>query len=334
MRDIFCANFGTSFDPHFVTQMRDTIQIFSGRSHPSLAKSICGELGLRQSKADVIKFSNENIMIQVLDNVRESDVFVVQTSSTPVNESFLELLIFIDALRRASAGRVTAVMPYFPYARSDKKDRPRISIAARLMADLLEAAGADRVLTMDLHAPQIQGFFKIPVDQLTAAPIIINHVRNKVDLSNAVVVATDAGAAKDAGRYASRLNLDLAIIDKRRYKDDEKAHAEHLIGNVDGRVALLMDDEIASGGTIIEGANFLKKHGATKVVATATHGVLTGRAPQLLSDSKSLSDVFVTDTVPVPIQKHFPKLQVLSVARIFADAISRIHDGRSVSALF
>ncbi len=314
--------------------MRDSIQIFSGRTHPDLADAICGELGLTRGKADIIKFSNENIMIQILDNVRESDVFVVQTSTNPVNESIIEMLIFIDALRRASAKRVTAVLPYFPYARSDKKDRPRISITARLMADLLEAAGADRVLTMDLHAPQIQGFFKIPVDQLTAVPIIVEHVRNNIDLSNAVVVATDAGAAKDAGRYANRLNLDLAIIDKRRHGDDEKAHAEHLIGNVEGRSALLVDDEIASGGTIIEGANFLKRHGATSVVATATHGVLTGQAPQLLSGNNALTDVFVTNTVPVPVHKQFEKLHVLSVARAFANAISRIHDGRSVSALF
>ena len=313
--------------------MRDDIRIFSGRSHPELAEQICRELGLRLGRSEVVRFSNENLMVQIHENVRECDCFLVQTSSEPVNEHLVETLIYIDALKRASAARVTAVIPYFPYARSDKKDRPRISITARLVADLLEAAGADRVLTMDLHAPQIQGFFKKPVDQLMANPVLVRHLKETVDLSDALIVATDAGGAKDAGRYASKLNLDLAIIDKRRYGDDEKAHSENLIGHVEGRDCLLMDDEIASGGTILEAASFLKKHGANRIYAGCTHPVFTNKAPELL-EASVLERVFVTDTIPLPLHKRFNKLKVLTVAPMFAAAISRIHDGRSISSLF
>lgn len=309
------------------------ICVFSGRSHPELADAICRQIGISVGESEVIRFSNENLMVQIHENVREKDVFVVQTSVNPVNEHLIELLIFIDALKRASAARVTAVMPYFPYVRSDKKDRPRISITARLVADLLEAAGADRVLTMDLHAPQIQGFFKIPVDHLMALPILSSYIREKHSLDNAVMVATDAGGAKDAGRYASSLDLDLAIIDKRRYADDEKARAENLIGNVEGRAAFIIDDEIASGGTVLEAAHFLRRHGATDVIVGATHPVFTKNAPQLLQEA-AISQVIATDTIPVPVHKQFSKLKIQTVAPLFAAAINRIHDGRSVSALF
>lgn len=313
--------------------MRNDVQVFSGRSHCQLATAICANLGVPLAQSEVTRFSNENLMVQIQENVREADVFVVQTSSSPVNEHLVELLIFIDALKRASARRVTAVMPYFPYARSDKKDRPRISITARLVADLLEAAGADRVLTMDLHSPQIQGFFRVPVDQLTATPIIKEYVQSNFDLDQAVIVATDAGGAKEAGRFAARLKLDLAIIDKRRLGDDENARAEHLIGSVEGRTAVLVDDEIASGGTLIQAINFLHARGATRIVAGATHAVFTGKAPSLLQASQA-EQVIVTDTLPLPPEKHFDKLRLLTVAPLFADAIKRIHDGRSVSELF
>lgn len=313
--------------------MRNDIFVFSGRSHPQLATDICAELGLPLGRSETVRFSNENLMVQVHENVREADVFLVQTSTTPVNEHLIELLIFIDALKRASARRVTAVLPYFPYVRSDKKDRPRISITARLVADLLESAGADRVLTMDLHAPQIQGFFKIPVDQLAAGPTICADLQQRYDLTDAVIVATDAGGAKDAGKYASRLNLDLAIIDKRRFNDAEDARAEHLIGDVKGRRAFLLDDEIASGGTMAEAAAFVTKHGASEVILGATHAVLTKQAPQLLQ-AAPVREVLLTDTVPVPVQKQFPKLRPLTVAPLFAAAIKRIHNGDSVSALF
>jgi ribose-phosphate pyrophosphokinase len=313
--------------------MRNDILVFSGRSHPALAHAICAELGVCLGQSEVIRFSNENLMVQVHENVRESDVFVVQTSSPPVNEHLMELLIFIDALKRASARRVTAVIPYFFYARSDKKDKPRISITARLVADLLEAAGADRVLTMDLHSPQIQGFFKIPVDQLLAMPRLSEFMRSEKGTSDAVVVATDAGGAKDAGRLAARLNLDLAIIDKRRYADDERARAENLIGEVHGRTAFVVDDEIASGGTLLQAAEILRRQGAKQVIAAATHAVFTGNGPQNMQES-SLQRVVVTDTLPIPPEKQFDKLVTISVAPLFAEAIKAIHDGQSVSSLF
>ncbi len=313
--------------------MLNDILVFSGRSHPQLARSICSELGVPLASSEVIKFSNENLMVQIHENVREADVFVVQTSCAPVNEYLVELLIYIDALKRASARRVTAVIPYFFYARSDKKDRPRISITARLVADLLEAAGCDRVLTMDLHAPQIMGFFKIPCDQLQGFPIIADHIIGSEDLTDAVIVATDAGAAKEAGRYAAALNLGLAIVDKRRDGDDERARAEHLIGDVEGRTAIILDDEIASGTTLIEAAEFVRRKGARRIFAGATHGVLTGRAPEALQSSV-LERVLVTDTMPLPTAKHVPKIETLTVAPLFAQAIARIHDGRSLSELF
>ncbi len=313
--------------------MRNDLLVFSGRSHETLAASICTELGIGLGKSNVVRFSNENLMVQIEENVREADVFLIETSAPPVNEYLVETLIYIDALKRASARRVTAVIPYFPYVRSDKKDKPRISITARLVADLLEAAGADRVLTMDLHSPQIQGFFKIPVDNLSSLPILAGHVADSYDLTDGVVVATDAGGAKDAGRFASRLGLDLAIVDKRRYADDEKAKAEALIGDVAGRRAFLFDDEIASGGTIIEAAEFLRRRGATSVVAGATHGVFTRDAVSTLSESW-LSEIVVTDTIPLLASKHFDKLTVKTVAPLFAKAIAAIHEGRSISALF
>lgn len=309
------------------------LRVFSGRSHPELTERICEHLSIAPSSREIIRFSNENLLIQLGESVRECDVYVVQTSSPPVHEHLMELLIFIDALKRASARRVTVVMPYFPYVRSDKKDRPRISITARLVADLIEAAGADRVLTMDLHAPQIQGFFKIPLDHMKAAPILAKHARETIDLRNAIVVAGDAGEAKDAADFAKRLELDIAIIDKRRYAHDENARAEHLIGDVRGKTAILIDDEIASGGTLLQATDFLKKEGAGEVLAYATHGVLTGNGPEKLQASQ-IARVAVTDTIPHPIHKCVPKLEVLSVAELFAQAIKNIHTGASVGTLF
>jgi len=268
-----------------------------------------------------------------LENVREADVFVIQPSCPPVSDGILELLITIDALKHASARRITAVLPYFPYARSDKKDQPRISITARLMADLLEAAGADRVLTMDLHAPQVQGFFRIPVDQLRAAPILCDHLRDTRTLDNYVLVAGDVGEAKEIGGYANRLNLPIAIVDKRRDGDDEKPRAVHLIGDVEGKRALIVDDEIASGGTLIEAAAFVLKHGAVSVEAAAVHPVLSGGAMGRIAGSP-LASVVVTDTIPIAPEKQIDKIEVCSVSHLFADAILAIHGGSSVSSLF
>ncbi len=311
--------------------MNARIKIFAGSSHPQLAQSICEHLDVPLSRSETIKFSNENLMVRIQENVRECDVFYIQTSAPPVNEAIIETLIAIDALKSASAARVTAVLPYLFYARSDKKDQPRISITARLMADLLQTAGADRVLTMDLHSPQIQGFFRIPVDQLVASPILCEHLIAG-DLKDTVLVAGDVGEAKELGRFANVLHLPVAVVDKRRYGNDDHAVATNLIGDVDGMHAIIVDDEIATGGTIIEAANFLMARGAKSVRVCATHGVLSGPAIDRINNSKILS-VIVTDTIPIR-EKKSSKLEVLSVAPLFAKAIRRIHDGDSVSDLF
>jgi len=309
------------------------IKIFSGSAHPELAKAICSHIGLPLGRSSVIRFSNENMLVQIEENVREADVFVVQPSCSPVSDGIIELLITIDALKHASAQRITAVIPYFPYARSDKKDRPRISITARLMADLLQTAGANRVLTMDLHSPQVQGFFRIPVDQLLAAPIICDYLAANKDLRDYVLVAGDIGEAKGVEAYAHRLHLPVAIVDKRRYGDDESPRAVHLMGEVEGKTALIVDDEIASAGTVIEAARFLAEKKAVAIEAAAVHGILSGRAIERLVQS-SIRSIFVTDSVPIAPAKRIDKLTVLSVAPLFAAGIKAIHDGDSVSALF
>lgn len=309
------------------------IKIFSGSAHPALGQAICTHLGLPLGRSRLVRFSNENMLVQIEENVREADVFVVQPSCPPVSDGLVELLITLDALKHASAGRITAVLPYFPYARSDKKDRPRISITARLMADLLQTAGANRVLTMDLHSPQVQGFFRIPVDQLLAAPIICDYLVATKNLRDYVIVAGDIGEAKGAEVYAHRLRLPLAIVDKRRDGDDEQPKAVHLIGDVADKTALIVDDEIASAGTVIEAARFVATRGAAAIEAAAVHGILSGRAIERLAGSL-LRSVVVTDSVPVPPAKRSDKLTVLSVAPLFAAAIKAIHHGDSVSALF
>ncbi len=312
--------------------MNAAIKVFAGRSHPGLARSICEHLDLPMGASEVVKFANDNLMVKILENVRESDVFYIQTATPPVDEHLMEMLIAIDALKNASAARVTAVLPYMPYVRSDKKDRPRVSIAARLVADLLQTAGADRVLTMDLHAPQIQGFFRVPADQLVAAPILCDYISSTWETENTVLVAGDAGEAKELGRFANRLNLPMAIVDKRRYGDDDRAVATNLIGDVDGKHAIVVDDEIATGGTVCEAARFLMDRGALSVAVAASHGVLCGPAMEQINESV-MKEVVVTDTIPLA-GKTSSKLRVLSVAPLFAKAIRRIHDGDSVSDLF
>jgi ribose-phosphate pyrophosphokinase len=309
------------------------IKIFAGSSHPTLARSIAAHAKVPLGGLRVTRFSNENIKIKIDENVRGSDVFVIQTSAAPLSDNIIELLILIDALKFASAARITAVLPYFPYARSDKKDEARISITARLMADLLETSGADRVLTMTLHAPQILGFFRKPADQLLATPILKEHFQQQ-DLSNSVVVATDAGAGKIAGHFAKRLRLPMAVIDKRRVDDTEQAISSALIGEVEGKDAIIYDDEIATGGSIQEAARILRHFGARKVRAGATHAVLSGPALERLTDA-ALDELVVTDTIPVSEDKTqgLPGLRVLSTAKLFADAIVRIHSGHSVSEM-
>jgi ribose-phosphate pyrophosphokinase len=311
--------------------MQGKLKIFSGSSHPQLAQAICDHIGVPLGASETIKFSNENLMVRILENVRECDVYYVQSSAPPVNEGIVETLIAIDALKSASAARVTAVLPYFPYSRSDKKDQPRISITARLMADLLQTAGADRVLTMDLHAPQIQGFFHVPVDQLMGAKVLTDHMKTW-DLRDCVLVAGDVGEAKDIGKFANALNLPVAIVDKRRYGNDDRAVATNLIGDVSGKHAIIVDDEVATGGTIIEATNFLIAKGAQSVRVVATHGVLSGPAVPRINGS-AIQRVTVTDTIPLR-DKDLSKITVLPVAPLFAAAIQRIHDGDSVSDLF
>jgi ribose-phosphate pyrophosphokinase len=309
------------------------LTVLSGSSHPTLARSICKHLGIELTGSTVMKFSNENIKVRIDESVRGADVFVVQTSCPPVSDNLLELLMFIDALRGASAGRITAVLPYFPYARSDKKDEPRISITARLVADLIETAGADRVLTLDLHSAQIHGFFKIPMDHLTAVPLLVEALAKDTELMSApVVVASDVGEAKDAGKFARKLSAPLAIVDKRRTGDDEKARPAHLVGEVSGRHAVMVDDEMATGGTIFEAARYVTSQGATSVRAAVVHGVLSGDCVPRLRTS-SLRKLIITDTLPLPEDRNDPRIEVVSVAGLLAEAIRRIHDGHSVSVM-
>ena len=306
--------------------------VFSGNAHPELARSTCNYLELPLAECEVSQFSNENIFVQIEENVRARDVFIVQPMASPVNTRIMELLIMIDAAKRASAGRVTAVVPYYAYGRSDKKDQPRVPITARLLANLIETAGADRVLTLDLHAGQIQGFFNIPVDELTALYLISRFFQEK-QLSSMVVVAADEGASKRGRNVAQSLGAPLAIIEKRRVANDETVQALNVIGDVDGCQAILIDDEILSGGTMVEGAALLRKRGATSVYAGVTHAILSGQAPKLIQESV-IEELVVTDTIPLPPEKKLDKIAVLSIAPLLGEAISRIHTGRSVGELF
>jgi ribose-phosphate pyrophosphokinase len=313
--------------------MRDKLKIFSGSAHPALAKAICEHLQIPLGAAHTIRFTNENLKVRIDENVRDADVYVVQPSCPPVNEGLVELLIMLDALRSASAARITAITPYYPYVRSDKKDEPRISITARLVADLLQTAGADRVIAVDLHSPQVQGFLRMPSDHLTARSILVDYFRKRPDLEAHVVVAPDAGEVKDAAGFAKQLGVPIAIVDKRRFGDDENARAVHLVGEVRGKRAIIVDDEIATGGTVIESSDFVLREGASDVSVACVHGVLSGNAIERLRASP-IAELVVTDTIPLPPEKRDPKITVLSVASLLAEAISRVHDGRSVSELF
>ena len=308
------------------------LRIFSGNAHPELAQSICRYLETPLGQCEVFEFSNENIFVRVHENVRQRDVFIVQPMSSPVNTSIMELLIMIDAMKRASAGRVTAVVPYYAYGRSDKKDQPRVPITARLLANLIETAGADRLLTVDLHAGQIQGFFNVPVDELTALYMISRYFKEK-QLIDPVVVAADEGASKRARNVAQSLDAPLAIIEKRRVSNDERAEALNLIGHVEGKPAVIVDDELLTGGTLVEGAALLQRQGATAIYAGITHGLLSGSAVQRIRDS-AIQELVITDTIPLPPEKRIPQITVLSLAPLIGEAISRIHTGRSVGELF
>ena len=312
--------------------MYNDLAIFSGRAHPVLTEAICARLGRQQGKVDVFEFSNENIFVQYQENIRMRDVFLVQPFCSPVNTSVMELLIMIDAAKRASAGRITAVIPYFAYGRSDKKDQPRVPISARLIANLIETAGADRVLTMNLHAGQIQGFFNIPVDELNALYPVSAHFRAE-RLENYTVVATDVGDEKRARDMAVRLGVPLAIIDKRRHGNTSQTEAMHVIGEVEGKNVLILDDEIDTAGTILAAVGALRANGCGEVIVSGYHSILSGPAIERLR-SANVREIVVTDSVPVPIEKRLPNMTVIPVAAQFGDAIGRIHSGQSVGALF
>jgi len=311
--------------------LQDAIKVFSGSSNPGLAQAICEKLPVPLGQATIRRFSNDNIFVQICENVRERDVFVVQSLCPPVSDHLLELLIMIDALRSASAQRITAVIPYYSYARSDKKDMPRISITGRLIADLLVTAGANRILTMTLHSEQVQGFFRCQADHLSATPILCDHFRH-LDLSKCVALAADAGSARRAGAYATRLNIPLAFVDKRRIGDHE-VEARAVVGEVEGKTILYFDDEIATGGSLLETVNALGRFGVGDIHVGVTHGVLTGDAAKRIERSP-IKQVVITDTVPLGKESRTPKIVQLSVAPLFAQAIRRIHTGESVSELF
>jgi ribose-phosphate pyrophosphokinase len=310
----------------------DELKVFSGTAHPALARAVCDYLDIPLGEAEVFEFSNENIFVRILENVRERDVFIVQPICSPVNKSLVELLIMLDAFRRASAGRITAVVPYYGYSRTDKKDQPRVPITARLIADLISTAGANRLLTVDLHASQIQGFFTIPVDELTARPMLAQYFKEKA-LNNLVVVATDIGISKVARDVAARLGAPLAIMEKRRIGNVDASETLNVIGDVEGMHALTVDDEIDTAGSLVGVANALLKRGVTKVYACCTHPVFSGPAIQRIAASP-VKEVVVTDTIPVNGDKKLNKITVLSIASLIGEAIHRIHTGLSVGAMF
>ena len=312
--------------------MYQELSVFTGNAHPALARAICDHLGRPLGKASVYEFSNENIFVQIGENVRERDVFIVQPAAAPVNTRLMELFIMIDAFKRASAGRITVVVPYFAYGRSDKKDQSRVPITARLIANIIETCGADRVLTIDLHAGQIQGFFNIPIDELTALYTFVDHFE-RMKLSDPVVVATDLGASKRARNVAQRLDVPLAVMEKRRLANDDNAEIMTVIGEVEGRTAIIIDDEVDTAGTLTQAVCALHERGAGAIYAAATHGVLSGQAMKRIEDSP-LRELVLTDTLPLPPEKQNGKVKVLSLAPLLARVINNIHTGQSVGDLF
>ncbi|WP_411282714.1 ribose-phosphate diphosphokinase [Lapillicoccus sp.] len=309
--------------------MNDVV-VFSGSAHPVLADRICEHLGVTRSRVDIKRFSNDCLQAQLLENCRQRDVYIVQPLVPPTQEHLMELLLMIDAARGASAAQITAVMPHYAYARSDKKDASRISLGGRLVADMLTTAGASRVLTMALHAPQVHGFFSVPVDHLTAIGVLADHYRG-ADLTDTIVVSPDLGNAKTATQFARLLGLPVAAGSKQRLADD-RVVIDAIVGDVAGKRAIVLDDEIATGGSIVELLERLKDVGCTEASVACTHGLFAGRAVERLRDHPMISEVVTTDTVPPP--QGWPELRIRSVAELFAEAISRIHQGKSVSSLF
>lgn len=315
-----------------MARMFDQLTVFGGNSNVALTNAICAYIGLPCGRADVFKFSNDNTFVRIGESVRENDVFVVQSFSTPVNDSIMEMLIMIDTLKRASAGRVTAVIPYFGYGRTDKKDQPRVPITARLVAKLIGQSGADRVLTVDLHAGQIQGFFDVPVDEMTAMSLVAQYFVDK-RLENPVIVSPDLGNTKRCRNFAEFLNAPLAIIEKRRVGNQDKSEVLNLIGSVEGCQVVIVDDEIDTAGSITQAADVCLRNGAAEVYATCVHPVLSGPAIDRLQQS-AIKEVVVTDTIALPPDKRIDKISVLSIANLLGETIQRIHTGASVSATY
>lgn len=310
------------------------LSIYTGNAHPAFARAICSYLEIELGDAEIFKFPNDNIFVKINENVRERDVFLVQSLVRPVSDSIMELLIMIDACKRASAGRVTAVIPFYAYGRSDKKDQPRVPISARLLADMISVAGADRVLTMDLHQAQIQGFFSIPVDELTGFRVLREYFQEMVGADGFVVVAPDLGFANEARRhFAEPLGLPLAVVQKRHKGNTGESEALQLIGEVAGRRTIVIDDEIDMGYTVLNATDLLLREGASEVWAATAHATLSGDAARRVRESP-IKKLVTTDSVPMPPEKRSAKIEVLSVAPLFGEAIRRIHEGESVGALF
>lgn len=304
--------------------------LFSGNSNPELARQIAEYLGTKLGDIEVDKFSEGEVRVKINDNVRGRDVYIIQSTCPPVNENLMELLITIDAMRRASAARITAVIPYFGYARQDRKDQPRVPITAKLVANLITAAGTNRVITVDLHAGQIQGFFDIPLDHLFAAPILIKYIKD-LNLKDLVVVSPDVGGVKMARAFAKRLGADLAVVDKRRI-NGEVTEVMNIMGDVNGKDVVIVDDLVATASSLVEAAAAIKKNGGRKICAAITHPILSGKAFERISGS-ALEKLIVSDTIPMK-DKKIDKIEVLSVAELLGEAIKRIHRNESVSSLF
>ena len=312
--------------------MHGPLKLFSGSAHPGLAQEIADHLGSSLGTARLHRFPDSEVSFQIDENIRGTDVFIVQPTSTPVDQHLVELCVMIDAFRRSSASRITAVIPYYGYARQDRKDKPRVPISAKLVADLLSTAGTDRVLTMDLHAAQIQGFFDVPVDHLFAAPVIIDHV-SQLDLPELTVISPDAGGVERARAYAKRLDAALAIVDKRRDQPNV-AEVHHVIGEVEGRTALIVDDIVDTAGTLTKVTEAIKIAGAREIIASCSHGVLSGHALERIEKSP-LSKLIITDSMPLsPEKRESDKIVVLTIAELLARAIKNIHDETSVTSLF
>ena len=310
----------------------DNVKIFACNSAKEFTNGICEKLGLEAGKINSFKFANDNSFVQIKETVRGKDVYIVQTTEPPVNERIMELLITIETAKRAGAKRVTAVLPYFMYSRSDKKDQSRVPVTAKLMAKLLEAAGVDKVLTCDLHNPAIQAYFDIVCDIVTGKYLLQNYFKEK-NIEDMVVVATDAGSSKKAYKYSKFFECPLALIDKRRESNNDNAVATNIIGDVKGKTAIIFDDEVSTAGTLVEAANILKEHGAKEIYAGATHGILVGPAIERIKNS-AIKELVVTSTVPVEKEKQIEKIKIVHIEPLFAEAIKRLNEEKPLGDLF